>query len=183
MAERTSCLAALALVVEQERREAVECALALATAALAAAQKHQEVAERTSALAISMLANVQKCQQAAKRAQMSANFVSSNEVQCRHLGDAVIERIRMEFALCAAPLDAILAEIACKATALETAPSPHHPTSYVDAVLSTMGGGSPPSLPFALLPSALAPPVLPSPDVDGQLQPVRQHARPCCRTG
>ena len=63
-----------------------------------------------------------------------------HEVQCQHSGDAAIERIRTEFAMCAAPLDAILAEIAWEATAFETAPSPHRPTSYVDAILSTMGG-------------------------------------------
>jgi hypothetical protein len=106
-----------------------------------------------------------------------------HEVQCQHSGDAAIERIRTEFAMCAAPHDAILAEIAWEATAFETAPSPHRPTSYVDAILSTMGGGTQPSLPLALSPSALAPAALPSPDVDGQLQPVRQRARPRCRTG
>jgi hypothetical protein len=94
----------LALVVEQERREAAERALALATAALATALKRREAAERTSALAISMLANVRKHQQAAERAQMPANIVSPNEVQCRHSGNGAIERIWMEFALCAAPL-------------------------------------------------------------------------------
>ena len=108
-----------------------------------------------------MLANVQKRQQAAKRAQCWP--ILCHEVQCRHLGDAAIERIRTEFALCAAPLDAILAEIAWEATAFETSPSPHCPTSYVDAVLSTMGGGTQPSLPLALSPSALAPAALPLP--------------------
>ena len=38
--------------------------------------------------------------------------------------DVVIEHIRTEFALCAAPLDAILAEIACKEAAFETTLSP-----------------------------------------------------------
>jgi hypothetical protein len=199
VAERTSRLAALALAAEQERREAAEHALALAaeqerreaadhalalaTAALAAALQCRDEAERTSALAISMLADVRKRQQAAEHAQMSANIVPPNAVQCWHSGDAAIERIRTEFALCAAPLDAILAEIACQSTALETAPSPHRPTSYVDAVLSTMGGGTQTSLPLALSPSSLAPAAPPSPDVDGQLQLVRQHARPRRRTG
>ena len=68
MAEHTSRLATLALVVEQEHMEAAKRAWALATTALAAALKHRE--------AISMLANVQKRQQAAERAQMSANIVS-----------------------------------------------------------------------------------------------------------
>ena len=113
--------------------------MAYDTAALATALKRWEAAERTSVLAISMLANVQKRPQAAERAQMPANIVP-NEMQCRHSGDGAIERIWMEFALCAAPLDAILAEIACKATTFETAPSPHRPMSCVDAVQSTMGG-------------------------------------------
>ena len=105
-------VAELALVIEQERREAAERASALATVALALATalKCREVAGRTSVLAILMLANVRKRQQAAEHAQMSANIVSPNEVQCGHSGDTAIERIRMEFALCAAPLDAILAQ-------------------------------------------------------------------------
>ena len=59
---------------------------------------------------------------------------------CRHSVDTAIERIRTELALCAAPLDAILAEIACEATTFETVPCPHCPASYVATVLSTMGG-------------------------------------------
>ena len=94
----------------------------------------------------------------------------------RHLVDAAIERIWTELALCAAPLDAILAEIACKATAFETAPCPHRPTSYVDEVLSTMGGGSQPSLPLALSPSALVPVALPSSDVEAAIGEQRQQA-------
>ena len=183
VAERTLRLAALALVVEQECRETAKRALALATVALTAALQRRDAAKRTSALAISMLADIQKCPQAAKHAQMSANIVLPNAVQCRHLDDAAIERVRTEFALCAAPLDAILAEIACEATAFKTAPSPHCATLYVDAVLFTMGGGTQPSLPLALSPSALAPVASPSSDVDGQLQLVCQHARPRCRTG
>ena len=183
VAEHTSRLAALALVVEQQRREAAERALELATVVLAAALHCRDATERTLALAISMLADVQKRQQTADLAQMSANIVSPNAVQCRHSGDDAIERIWTEVALCAAPLNAILAEITCKATAFETAPSSHHPTSYADAVLSTIGGGTQPSLPLALSPSALAPAAPPLPAVNGQLQLVRQHARPCRCTG
>jgi hypothetical protein len=91
--------------------------------------------------------------------------------------DAAIERIRTEFALCAAPLDAILAEIACKEAAITTTLSPSRPTSYVDAVLFNMGGDTQPSLPLA------GSPALPSPDVDSQRQTVRPRARPCRRTG
>jgi hypothetical protein len=91
--------------------------------------------------------------------------------------DAAIERIRTEFALCAAPLDAILAEIACEEAAITTTLSPSRPTSYVDAVLFNMGGGTQPSLPLA------GSPALPSPDVDSQRQTVRPRARPRRRTG
>ena len=91
--------------------------------------------------------------------------------------DAAIERIRTEFALCAAPLDAILAEIACEEAAIMKTLSPGRPTSYVDAVLSNMGGGTQSSLPLA------GSPALPSPDVASRLQTVRPRARPRRRTG
>ncbi len=56
--------------------------------------------------------------------------------------------------------------------------SPHHrPKSYVDAVLTTMGGKS------QATPLPLAQAALPSPAVDGKLQMVRQRARPCRRVG
>jgi hypothetical protein len=137
--------------------------------------------------------------------------------------DAVIERIRSEIALCAAPLDAILAKIACKEAAFlmkaESAKlakaaddaatwaansaalalvEKHHrheamlvadtdearrPTSYVDAVLFNMGGGTQPSLPLAVLPLDLVPAALPSSEVDGQLQTVHPRTRPRSRTG
>jgi hypothetical protein len=51
--------------------------------------------------------------------------------------------------------------------------SPHHrPKSYVDAVLTTMGGSS------QAMPLPLAQAALPSPAVDGKLRTVRQRARP-----
>jgi hypothetical protein len=90
---------------------------------------------------------------------------------------AAIERIWTEFALCAAPLDAILAEIACEEAAIMKTLSPGRPTSYVDAVLSNMGGGTQSSLPLA------GSPALPSPDVASRLQTVRPRARPRRRTG
>jgi len=121
-------------------------------------------------------------QEAAARAAESDALALVEE--CRRLeeapiesDDAVFERIRTEFALCAAPLDAILAEIACEEAAFEPTLSPRHPTSYVDAVLSNMEGGTQPSLPLA------GSPALPSPDVASQLQTVRPRARPRRRTG
>jgi hypothetical protein len=91
--------------------------------------------------------------------------------------DTAIDRIRTEFALCATTLDAILADIACDEAAITTTLSPSRPTSYVDAVLFNMGGGTQPSLPLAGLPA------LPSPDDDSQRQTVRPHARPRRHTG
>jgi len=90
--------------------------------------------------------------------------------------DAAIERIRTEFALCAAPLDAILAEIACEDAAIMKTLSPGRPTSYVDAVLSNMGGGTQSSLPLA------GSPALPSPDVASRLQIGGSHP-PLSTTG
>ncbi len=53
----------------------------------------------------------------------------------------------------------------------------HHPKSYVDAVLSTMGGSSQAtSLPFTQA-------ALPSPAVNGQLRTARQRAQPHCHVG
>jgi hypothetical protein len=53
----------------------------------------------------------------------------------------------------------------------------HHPKSYVDAVLTTMGGSSQgTSLPLAQA-------ALPSPAVDGKLRTVRRCTQPCCRVG
>ncbi len=95
----------------------------------------------------------------------------------------MIDRIRTEFALYAAPLDAMLAEIACEEAAFKTKLSPRHPTSYVDAVLSNMGGGTQLSLPLAVSPPALVPAALPSPDVNSQCQTDCPRARPRRRTG
>jgi hypothetical protein len=88
---------------------------------------------------------------------------------------AAIRHIRVECALLAAPLDAILAEIECdniahEARAPPTTTLPHsaailstppRPMTYVGVVLSTMGGSSQ----ATFLPLAQA--ALPSPAVDG----------------
>jgi hypothetical protein len=103
------------------------------------------------------------------------------------LGNAAIQRIWVECALLAAPLDAILAkiernDIAHEARATPTTTLPHpaamlstppRPMTYVGAVLSTMGGST------CATSLALAPPAIPSPIVDSQLRMVRQCARPC----
>jgi hypothetical protein len=107
-----------------------------------------------------------------------ANVQRQHESAARSTeSDVAIECIRTEFALCAAPLDAILAEIACEEAAITTTLSLSRPTSYVDAVLFNMGGGTQPSLPLA------GSPALPSPDVDSQRQTVCPRARLRRRTG
>jgi hypothetical protein len=64
-------------------------------------------------------AEVQRCHEEVLAAE-AANVQSRNESAARAVeSNAVIERIRTEFALCAAPLDAILAEIACKEAAFK----------------------------------------------------------------
>ena len=180
---RTAASAALALVEERCRQEA------LLAAEADVQRRHEEV--------LAAKADVQCCHKEVLAAEADIQrrheevlAAEAADVQRRHESaawamesDAAIERIRTEFALCAAPLDAILAEIACEEAAITNTLSSGRPTSYVDAVLSTMGGGTQPSLPLALSPSALAPAALPWPDVDAQLQPVHQRARPRCRTG
>ena len=106
------------------------------------------------------------------------------EEPVEELDDALFECIRTEFALCAAPLDAILAEIACDEEANTTklaeiaCDSPYRPTSYVDAVLfkvahddSQPGGGTQQS------------PDLPSTTDNSQQKKVRPRPRPRRRTG
>jgi hypothetical protein len=87
-----------------------------------------------------------------------------------------------DFALCAAALDAILDNIAQEGTThtalaplmtpsahpMAILKSPPHPTSYVYAVLATLGGSPAPSLPPPL--------ALPSPTVNGQLRMECQRA-------
>jgi hypothetical protein len=174
---------ALALVKERHHHEAVlaaeadkrrrheAAARAVEPKALTPDEEcpHHESVMQALMSKMSPLADKQRCHEAADRPIAS--------------DDAVIERIRTEFALCAAPLDAILAEIACEESAFETALSPRHPTSYLDTTLSNMGGGTQPSLPLAVSPSALVPAALPSSEADGQLRTVRPSARPRRRTG
>jgi hypothetical protein len=85
-------------------------------AAAAVQRRHKEV--------LAAEANVQRRQEAVLAAEAA-------DVQRRHKSaaraaesDAVIERIWTEFALSAAPLDAILAEIACKEAAFKTKLTP-----------------------------------------------------------
>ena len=112
------------------------------------------------------------------------------EEPVEELDDALFECIRTEFALCAAPLDAILAEIACDEEANTTklaelaCDSPYCPTSYVDAVLfkvahddSQPGGGTQqsPDLPSTTDDSQRT--------VDSQRMKVRPSPQPRRRTG
>ncbi len=56
-------------------------------------------------------------------------------------------------------------------------PPPHRPTTYKDAVLSTMGGS------LRAKPLVVAPLSCPSTTVDGQLQMACPRSRPCRRVG
>ncbi len=112
-------------------------------------------------------------------------------VMLPELVDVAIRRIWANCTLRAAPLDTILAKIACnniahEAQVLPTATLPHlaamlsippRPMAYVGMVLSMMGGNTRATF------LALAPSALPPPTVDGQLWTVRQCARPCWHTG
>jgi hypothetical protein len=103
--------------------------------------------------------------------------------------DAVMAKIRAMddgFGNWAAFGDKLLVEEDDKASApmmpplapLMAVSSPHHrPKSYVDAVLSTMGGSS------QATSLTLAPMDLPSPAVDGKLRMVCRRAQPCHRVG
>jgi hypothetical protein len=130
---------------EQRQQAATACVKTLADAtaehrcheaAAASAELHLAKVQRFE----DALAKETRRQAALAEAKRQEDALAAEECQWAALNTA-IERIRTEFALCAAPLDAILAEKACEATAFESAPSPHRPTSYVDAVLFTMGGG------------------------------------------
>jgi hypothetical protein len=123
--QRAAESAALALVEERCRQEALLAAEADVQC------HHKEV--------LAAEAGVQCCHEEVLAEEAA-------DVQHRHESaawaaesDAVIERIQTKFALCAAPLNAILAEIACKEAGFKTKLSPRRPTSYVDAVLSNMG--------------------------------------------
>ncbi len=182
---------ALALVVERCRQEALLAAEAdvhrrhkEVLAAEADIQRHHKEVLAVEAEVQRCLeevlvaeADVQRCHEEVLAAE-AADVQHWQESAARATeSDAAIEHIQTEFALCAAPLDAILAKIACEEATIRTTLSPSHPTLYVDTVLFNMGGGTQPSLPLAGLPA------LPSPDVDSQRQTVRPRAGPCHRTG
>jgi hypothetical protein len=118
---------ALALVEERCRQEA------LLAAEADVQRRHEEL--------LAAEADVQ-CRHEELLAAEAADVQHRHESAARATAsDAAIARIRTEFALCAAPLNAILAVIACKEAAITTTLSPSRPTSYVDAVLFIMGGG------------------------------------------
>ena len=137
----------------------------------AAAREKQAADDRRTADSTALALVVERCRQ-------EALMAAEADVQRRHE-----EVLYIGWESDAVTLDAILAEIACEEAAFKTTLSPRRPTSYVDAVLSTMGGGTEPSLPLAVSPSALVPAAQPLHDVDGQLQTVRPRARPRRRTG
>jgi hypothetical protein len=185
LAEPATSLAAKALVNERHRREVAECAAALAAKALADEKQRRDAAECAAALAAKTLAEKKE---AAKRAWDSvAAALAAQGKRHQEEDDMTIRRIQAECALCAASLDAILADIARDDIAHEMAmlSTPPCPMTYVGAVLSTMGGSTR-ATSLALAPSALTSPTVnsqPSPTVDSQLQMVCRSAQPRRSTG
>jgi hypothetical protein len=168
LAKCTATLVTLALAVEQTT---VSADLALPKPALAKDKRRQE--------------------ETAKKQCHADNKCIMAPVLPPNPGNVAILRIRVECALLAAPLDAILAKIECnnithKAQALPTTTLPHPaamlstppcPMTYVGAFLSTMGGST------CTTSLALAPLAIPSPIVNGQLQMVCRRAQPRHCTG
>ncbi len=192
-------LARKASAKEQGCRESADCTATLADLTLAKEQRCHAAAEQAAVLAERLLTDKQCCHEAAERTmalvdnkqcQVDANAAQSLAAADHAAvlveppsGNAAIEHIWMEFALCIAPLDAILSEIAWEETAYTAlaplmTPLAHpatilssslYPTSYVGVVLATMGGGMPLAIPL--------------PTISSQLQIVRQCTEPCHCTG
>jgi hypothetical protein len=179
-AECATALAELALAEEPCRRESAECAATLAESVLVVEQRCHESAERAMASATKAVAEDEytnnnyakvgkyankdyaKAGEYAKKGYGNRNYAESGkytEVEYDKDDEASAPTMPPS-----APLTAVSSP-------------PYHPTSYVDAVLSTMGGSS------QATSLTLAPVALPSPAIDGQLRMVRQHARPRCCVG
>ncbi len=138
------------------------------------------------------LAKDKRCQEETAKKQRCADDEGvTAPVLPPNPGNAVIRRIRVECALLAAPLNAILAEIehdniAHEAQAPPTTTLPHpvamlstppRLVTYVGAVLSTMGGST------RATSLTLAPWAIPLPIVNRQLRMVSQRAGPRHCTG
>ena len=124
---------ALANEAKEQHRQA-EAAIGEQRRQAAAAWEKQAADERLAAGSAALALVEERCRQEAllaaeanvQRRHEEVLAAEAADVQRRHESaartaesDAVIERIRTEFALCAAPLDAILAEIACKEAAFK----------------------------------------------------------------
>jgi hypothetical protein len=180
------------LTNECHRREAAECATALAELVLAKERRRRETAECAAMLAEPALVAVQHRHESAERAKALAPTALRIEAYAAPFFaciDAVMAKIRAMddgFGNWAAFSDELLAEENDDASALTMPPlapptavssPPHRPTSYVDAVLSTMGGST------RVTSLALAPSAIPSPIVNGQLRTVCRRTRPRHCTG
>ncbi len=196
-----------ALATEIHRQESAERAAEMAEKALAAEIHRRESAERAVETAEKALANKanEQCRATVREKALADEALAENKYD--EEDDYVARRIEAYATPFIARVDAVMAEIramddgfgnwaafgdellvkekheASAPTMPPSAPpmamsSPHHrPKSYVDAVLTTMGGSSQAtSLPLAQV-------TLPSPAVDGKLQTVRQCTRPRRRVG
>jgi hypothetical protein len=193
--ESADCAVVLAestLADERHRREAAERATALAELVLAKERCRRETAERAATLAEPALVAEQRRHESAKHATASASTALRIEAYAAPFFarvDAIMAKIQAmddSFGDWAAFGDKLLAKENNNASAPTMPPSapptavsspPHRPTSYRDAVLSTMGGST------RVTSLALAPLAIPSPIVNGQLRTVRRRAQPCRRTG
>ncbi len=196
-----------ALTVEIRRRESAERAAEMAENALAVEIHRQESAKRAVETAEKALADkANERRRATAREKVLADKALAED-KYNEDDDYIARRIEAYAAPFFARVDAVMAEIramddgfgnwaafgdellvkeddeASAPTMPPSAPptamlSPHHhPKSYVDAVLTTMGGSSQ----ATSLPLAQA--ALPSPAIDGKLRTVRRRTGPCCRVG
>ncbi len=185
-AAQAAALAEQALEEERRRHEAAANVAASAEQALAEERCRHDASARAAASAELALAKERHCHKMAAQTATTAKVAEQEMLAERSLANterrhappaSVTEAIRRVQAACdslAAPLDALLAKIEALAHNATTLPvllamlSPHHrPKSYVDAVLTTMGGSSQAtSLPLVQV-------ALPLPAVDGKLRTVR----------
>ena len=169
---------------EQRHQELVKCAAEMAEKALAAKHCCQESAKRATTLATKALAKDEHNEDNNNVARCFEVYVAPL-FACVDIVMAKIQDMDDGFGNWAAFGDEILNDEGDEAsaltmppTALPTAvlPTPHHPTTYKDAVLTTMGGSLCTSL-------VVAPLSHPSTMVDNQLQTACRRSRPHCHVG
>ncbi len=203
LADRPAVLVEMTLANECRCQKEVECGATLGETALATEQRRSlsaaQAAELTLAMAqVAVSADLslpkpalakdkQRQEETAKKQRRADEERIMVPVLPPNPGNAKIRRIWVECALLAAPLNAILDkiernDIVHKAQALPMTTLPHPaamlstppcPITYMDLVLSMMGGST------RVTSLALAPLAIPSPIINGQLRMVCQRAQSC----